>query len=226
MKHLAIGMLILVMATSSFATDRTTAPTNPNAYNQQGTNEGSNDSHSGVVVDSRDATIYFDAAEFVAMLDPNHYFDDFAEMDWGTISETDTYQFGPINGYSYTVFVAGGIFSIPGAISTNSAFDPMVITFDGDPVFAVGGDFFGSDFDGLPIPAMVYVTLADGTEVLLEQPAVFVGFSSNEPITQLTISTTTTSPNVYLAFDNFYVGQLGTVAAEPASWGNVKALYK
>jgi len=101
----------------------------------------------------------------------------------------------------------------------------MVLDFDGLPVFAVGGDFFGTDFDGNPIPASVTVTLADGTTVNLEQPATFAGFSSDVAISQLTVSVENLGVNVYLAYDNFYVGQLGAVSSQASTWGDVKALF-
>lgn len=195
----------------------------PDAHLQpEGWSQGlSGDGH--VVRDQRTVTVYDDLDAFLAVLAPDYYFDDFAWADWGTVSGP-SYTFGPVNGYSYTASSPGELFSVPGAISTNSPLDELTITFDGLPVTAVGGDFFMTDFDGNPISEPITVTLDDGTTVDMTYPTVFAGFASDVAITSLTLTTTATT-NSWVAFDNLYVGQLGTVAAEPTSFSQVKALF-
>lgn len=220
-------LLILVVAGSVFAVERATPPTAPNAYVNDRTSPSNPEGKGVAVVASRQTTVYYDPATFVPLLTPGYYFDDFSYLEWETINGEPFHQFGPVNGYSYTVAVpSNGIFSIPGAVSTWSAFDPISITFDGLPVFAVGGDFYGTDLDGYPIPASITVTLNDGTTVELDQPAVFVGFSSGTAITQLTITTVDVGIDVWITFDNFYVGRFGPVTASASTWSSVKALYE
>ena len=108
-------------------------------------------------------------------------------------------------------------------MSTNSAEDPLILTFDGLPVTAVAGDFFGTDFNGNPVPTLVTVALDDGTTVELTLPTVFVGFTTAAPIVSLTISC---GDGLWATYVNFYVGQLAIVPVEDRSWGRIKTLYR
>jgi hypothetical protein len=223
MRFFVIVTLILALVGTASATDRTAVPNNPNAYYPLGeTQHGPQNGDGLVITVLRDATVYYDLDEFLAVLAGDFFFDDFSWLDWGTIS-APSYQFGPVNGYSYTAWAAEEVFSIPGAMSTNAMEDPLTLTFDGLPVTAVGGDFFGTDFDGNPVPTVVTVALDDGTTVELTYPTVFVGFTSEVPITTLTISC---GDGLWATYDNFYVGQMATVPVEDRSWGRIKTLYR
>lgn len=224
MRIFVTAILVLALSGIVMAADRDTMPTNPDAYYQPANwSEGLHGD--GLVIEvSRLVTVYDNLADFLAVLSPTYYFDDFSWVDWGTISDP-SWTFGPVNGYSYTVSAPGNVFSIPGAISTNSPLDPLTIVFDGAPVTAVGGDFFCTDFDGNPVSANTILTLDDGTVVTLAYPTVFAGFTSDVPIVSLTIATDNVD-NVWVAFDNFYVGEMGTVATEAASLTSVKALFQ
>ena len=223
MRFFVIATLILALVGTASAADRTTMPDNPNAYCPVGdTPDGPQNGDGLVVTTLRDATVYYNHDEFVAVLAGDFFFDDFAWLGWGTIS-APSYQFGPVNGYSYTASAVENVFSIPGAMSTNAHGDPLTIVFDGLPVTAVGGDFYCSDFDGNPVVAVITITLGDGTSVELTYPTVFVGFASVEPITSMTISC---GEDVWATYDNFYVGQELVVPVENQSWGNIKAMYR
>ncbi|MBN2172110.1 MAG: hypothetical protein JW819_12395 [Candidatus Krumholzibacteriota bacterium] len=219
MRILATALLILAVACGALAADRSVLPDNPNAYKQPA------DWSTGLqgddpVVDMVRATVYTNLTDFLAVIAPDYYFDDFSWCSWQTVY-APSYQFGPVNGYSYTASASSYLFSIPGAISTNSALDPITIVFDGAPVTAVGGDFFCTDFDGYPVPATTNVTLDDGTVVNLVYPTVFSGFTSLVPIVSMVI----TPSNDWATFDNFYVGSLNVTATEARSLSQVKALY-
>lgn len=217
--------MALMVAGTAMAADRSSMPDNPKAVRQDMASPA-NPHGDGIVVDStRETIVYTTLAEFLGVLEPGYYFNDFASLDWGTINEP-SYPFGPVNGYGYTVAAASGVFSIPGAVSTNSAYDSLTITFSGLPVFAVGGDFFGTDFDGVAIPSTVTVTLADGTTVDITYPARFIGFSSQAAIASLTVSTANTGVSTWVTVDNFYVGSANPVAVEMRTFGNVKALFE
>ena len=223
MRFFVIVTLILALVGTASAADRTTVPVNPNACDPfGGTHHGPQNGDGLIVTTLRDATVYYNHDEFVAVLAGDFFFDDFSWLDWGTIS-APAYQFGPVNGYSYTASALENVFSIPGAMSTNAHGDPLIIVFDGLPVTAVGGDFFATDFDGNPVVSVITVALGDGTTVELTYPTVFVGFTSVEPITSLTISC---SEEVWATYDNFYVGQELMVPVEDSSWGNIKAMYR
>ena len=224
MRFFVIVTLILALVGTASAADRTTVPDNPNAYCPLGEMPDGPQNGDGLVVTTlRDATVYYDLDEFLAVLAGDFYFDDFAWLGWGTIAGELTYQFGPVNGYSYTASAVEGLYSIPGAMSTNAPEDPLTLTFDGLPVTAVAGDFFGTDFDGNPVVTVITITLGDGTSVELTYPTVFVGFTSVEPSTSMTISC---GDGLWATYDNFYVGQVVMVPVEDWSWGNIKAMYR
>ncbi len=109
-------------------------------------------------------------------------------------------------GTSYTASAFGELWSTPGQIGGNASNDPLEIEFDGDPVFAVGGDFFCTDFDGNLVSASTLVELDDGSNVILEHPDVFAGFVCDEPISTLTM--TNENSDIWLGFDNMYVGDI------------------
>jgi hypothetical protein len=226
MRFFVIAVLVLTLVGAAGAIDRAAVISNGNAYDPQGEPQHGPQNGDGFeVVTQRDATIYYNLAEFLDVLAPGYYFDDFEWLGWGTISGELTYQFGPVNGYSYTAAASNGLYSIPGAVSTNSAEDPLTLTFDGAPVTAVAGDFYATDFDGFPMSTTVNVVLGDGTGVALTYPTTFVGFTSEVEILSLTL-TTTTGDGFWPTFDNFYVGSAATVPVEAESWGHIKALYR
>ncbi len=226
MRFFVTAALILALAVTAGAADRATLSNNPGAYHPTGeVNHGPQNGEGFVITEQRTATVYYNLADFLAVIDDDYYFDDFSWLSWGTIGGELTYQFGPVNGYSYTASAPNGLYSIPGAVSTNTAEDPLTLTFDGLPVTAVAGDFLATDFDGVPMPTTVTVTLDDGTIVQLDYPTTFVGFTIATEIVEMTI-TTSAGDGLWPTFDNFYCGQVGTVPVEEQSWGRIKGLYQ
>jgi hypothetical protein len=224
MRFFAIAALIFAFVLTAGATERDAMSINPDAYDPPGgTHHGPQTGEGFVIKAQRAATVYYNFAEFMAVLEPGYFYDDFSWCSWGTVSGTTTYQFGPVNGYSYTASAASGLFSIPGAMSTNGNEDPITLTFDGDPVTAVAGDFFATDYDGFPQVTVVTVVLDDGTTVDLTYPTTFVGFTAVVPIVSITISC---GDSTWATYDNFYVGQMTSVPVEHQSWGLIKALYR
>ncbi|MBD3222033.1 hypothetical protein GF314_12410 [bacterium] len=223
MRKTAIVILAILVAATAFAANRDSLPGNPDAVTLPADWSADLGGGTFVVQDQRAVTVYDDIDAFLAILAPGYYFEDFAGIGYGDITGP-SYQFGPVNGYSYTCSAVEGLYSVIGAMSTNAPLDPLVIEFDGLPVTGVGGDFFCTDFDGNPVTEPITVTTDDGTEVTLTYPSVFAGFTSDEAITSLTLSTTATG-SVFVTFDNFYVGEVGTVAAEATPLTQVKALF-
>ncbi|HOX25427.1 MAG TPA: hypothetical protein PLL30_12355 [Candidatus Krumholzibacteria bacterium] len=224
MRSVVIAILLLALAGGVSAADRATMPDNPNAYQQPVDWSVGLQGDDPIIEIGRFATVYTNLADFLDDISPIYYFDDFSWANWG-VPNAPSYDFGPVNGYGYTATATNGIFGIPGAISTNSALDPIVITFTGAPITALAGDFYGTDFDGVPVPANTIVTLSDGTVVSLPYPTVFAGFTSGVPIASLTISTDSTA-SVWVTFDNFYCGEMGSVATQAATLSDVKALFR
>jgi hypothetical protein len=226
MRFFAIASLILALVITAGATERASLSTNPAAYHPTGeVNHGPQNGEGFVITEQRAADVYYSLGDFMAVIEGDYYFDDFSWLSWGTIGGELTYQFGPVNGYSYTASAGNGLYSIPGAVSTNSAEDPLTLMFDGLPVTAVAGDFFATDFDGIPMPTTVTVALDDGTIVMLTFPTVFVGFTTVEPIVWMTL-TTTAGDGLWPTYDNFYVGQMASVPVEDSSWGHIKGFYR
>lgn len=226
MRFLAIAVLILAVVSAAGAVDRATVPNNAEAYCPPSDPQHGPQNGDGVtIVALGRTTVYYNLAQFLAVLAPGYYFDNFSWLGWGTINQA-SYTFGPVNGFTYTASAANGLYSIAGAMSTNSLEDPLNLSFAGGlPVTAVGGDFYGTDFNGNPMSGTTTVTLNDGTTVQLAYPATFVGFTSVQPITAMTISTAI-GGGLWPTYDNFYVGQQMTTPVEHESWSRIKTLFR
>jgi hypothetical protein len=154
-------------------------------------------------------TVYTNQAAFLAQLG-THASDDFNDLARGDV-QLPTFTRGVVNGYRVTY--AGppdGLYNSAASMSTNSAFESLVLTFDSGNVTAVGGSFYDSDQLGVPVSGTVTVTLADATTTtFLAGGATFRGFVSDAPITSLTVTTTqihTTSEYVWPTVDDLSYG--------------------
>jgi hypothetical protein len=224
MRLLLITILTLALAGLALGADRDSMPDNPNAYVQPENWSAGLGGGDFVVELQRATVVYENPADFLSLIAPGFYLEDFAGVMYGDITGPSA-TFGPVNGYSFTTTSPGGLYSVDGAMSTNSPLDPLSIVIDGLPATAIGGDFYATDFDGNPVSEPVTVTTNDGTAVTITYPSVFAGFVSDDPITEITI-TTSAAGSVFVAFDNLHVGEAGTVAAEASSFSQVKALFQ
>jgi hypothetical protein len=165
------------------------------------------------------ATQYDDEPSFLANLASPYYLEDFVGWSYGDPldgSQTD-YDFGPVEGYSWHAYATNGLWSNLGALSTNNSGDPLVITFTGLAVTALGGNFTATDISGNVIPGTVLIDLSDGTHTELINPtaSTFTGYTSAVPITSVTIdSLDDDGINRWPQLDHFYVGSM---IPEPAS---------
>jgi hypothetical protein len=134
-----------------------------------------------------------DRAAFLATIEPGYYeekFDGWSEGDPldGHQSEWE----GPGAGYfGLTVSAAGPgnnlLYSLDRAISTSAHNDLLVFRFSGR-VFAFGGEFWGTMFDGFPLSTEVTFETENGqcfTRTVSGRT--FLGFISNVPMTSVTI---------------------------------------
>src|SRR5690606_5915203 len=125
------------------------------------------------------ATVYTDLASFMANVQPGSYSNDFATVPTGS---QPALNFGPVNGFAYTVSAVGGgtnnLFNDPGIISTDSALDSIMVSFTGAAVTAVGGNFWGTDISFFPNGSTIHLNLSDGTSVSYAStgPSDFRGF--------------------------------------------------
>lgn len=102
----------------------------------------------------------------------------------------------------------GGLYLGEGVITTNIAPDQIVVTFGGDPVTALGGNFWAVDFGIQPTGTDITITLGDGTTQTFTStgPDDFRGFTSQVPITSLTIDAPEQGAPMWPAMDNLIIG--------------------
>jgi hypothetical protein len=162
-------------------------------------------------------TVYTTEADFVAILD-TYYLEDFDEYTFGSYIGPSL-SLGPVNGYSYTMSAVNDLFSGDSNMSTNDPTDPLEVNFTGDPITAVGGLFWPTDFWGDDLVGNVYLELVDGGtynySLIDADSLTFVGFSSDVPLTSMSI-TADSLTYYYPTVDHFYVGTPFSVP-EPAT---------
>ncbi len=168
-----------------------------------------------VALASASTTVYTSEATFLQNIQAGYYLEDFNGFTYG--SPLDGSQFdwdAPGNGtYNFHAFAAQGLWSNTGALSTNVAFDPLVLTFpNSNPVTAFAGIVAATDISGNTIPYDVTVQLNDGTSTTINGSA-FRGFTSTAPITSVTLTPVNVGVNSWAQIDHVYVGQV----PEPAS---------
>jgi hypothetical protein len=162
--------------------------------------------------------VYTDKASFLANAPANSYEEDFASVlpDLGQ----DPLSFSG-GGITYTVYSStpynpdgapGGLYNPPGAISTVSARDRIVITVTSGNLTAIGGNFWASNVDFSPTGTRVTLVLADGTTETWESPGPlgFRGFVTSAPISSMTIDAPEDIPDnppyYWATMDNLIVG--------------------
>lgn len=159
-------------------------------------------------------TTYTNQTSFIGAIPAGYYLETFSSFANGPV--TNPLSMGPVNGFSYDISTGGSLFSGGGNMSTASSGVPIVISFTGDPVYAVGGNFWLTVADFGTATGSMTLTVADGlgtSETLTDAvPTTFRGFVSTSPITSITLT-----PAVEFAtLDNLYVAGAPAVAAVPA----------
>lgn len=187
-------------------------------------------------------TVYQNATAFVSALEPDYYLENFDTAPIGQQFQIDS-NGNPVvdangnnisipmdfnaNGYQYSVDVPGDFIYITNdpnntvnqALSTYGTGFNIVFTFGiGSGISAVGGNFFPTDASGGFSSGTFTVTLADGTQQTLTDPAGtdFLGFVSDSEIVSLTVNPTACPPPnddgalnpCYATVDNFYAGSV------------------
>ncbi len=118
------------------------------------------------------------------------YVETFGATPTGFLPSGYSSSTGPVN---WNATATGDLFVDNGYFSTNMPGQMLTFNFSapGLDIQAVGGNFFATDFDFTPMPAVVVVTLNDGTAYVnlttLDQS--FVGFvSTGAAITSISLS--------------------------------------
>ena len=115
---------------------------------------------------------------------------------------------GNAGGIQWTASAPGELYAGSGYMSTNSA--EALLTFNLSPsVQGVGGNFFSTDASFNILPAVIGVTLADGTSYVgfASSPADFIGFySTGAAISSISISVAGALPagTNFATVDNLY----------------------
>ena len=134
--------------------------------------------------------VFTDRGAFTAALANGHIenkFDDISHGASGGLHYAD-------RGFEYLIYTqfgaSGALYNDRNAVSTDRATDEIVISFSGaNPVTAIGGNFWSTDFAQRAIAGTVTVRLSDGTSETIEStgPTDFLGFIAPAPIFSLTI---------------------------------------
>jgi MYXO-CTERM domain-containing protein len=152
------------------------------------------------------AAVFTSQAAFTPNLAPGFFFNNFSSVAFGA---SGALNFSG-NGFAYTVDsgpVSGGLFNDPGVISTNLQAAQIIVTFTGAPVTAVGGNFWSTDINVLPVASTITVLLSDGQSSSFASSSAsdFRGFTSAVPIVSLSIDAPGAG-NIWPTMDNLYVG--------------------
>ncbi len=162
-----------------------------------------------------DATVtYTDRTTFLAAVDAGYYEEAFTGIPTGSVNTPMPFSSG---GFNYSVFTqagaVSGLYNGSGFVSTDNSGDQIAVTFTSGNVTAVGGNFWATDVDFNPTGTSIVATLNDGSTVTVPTSAAstFIGFTSDTPITSLTLDGPSSAPNdgIWATLDNLIVGIAG-----------------
>lgn len=132
----------------------------------------------------------------------NFVFDeDFNDIADGLYSSPFAHTTGPVD---WSASAPSGLFVNSGQFSTNAP-EVLSFSFSGAPVYGVGGDFFGTDISFNVVPALLFISLSDGTTYagVVTNPNTFTGFfSTGAAITGLTVQAVSGTSNVFPTVDD------------------------
>jgi hypothetical protein len=149
--------------------------------------------------------VYTTREDFLENVSAGFFENDFSDTTSGPSPPLNYSQ----GGFAYTVSAStGDLFNDPGLISTDQAADSIVVTFTGDPVTAIGGNFWATDIAVQPTGTDVTITLSDGTVETYTStgPTDFRGFVTTVPITSITIDAPDVPNPFWPTMDNLIVG--------------------
>ena len=162
--------------------------------------------------------VYDNEADFLAAIEPGYYLEDFGNPA-ASILIGPVAPFGPGgDGYAWTATAdddlyiwgsdyAGGTPCV-GSLGTNGPNFTVTITMTGADTLAFGGNLYLTDQVFGPVTGDMTVALDDGTSVTLTSPYAsdFIGFTTDVPITSVTLTPEFVGVNLYVTVDNIYAG--------------------
>jgi MYXO-CTERM domain-containing protein len=140
--------------------------------------------------------------EVFAGLSGNYIFnEDFNDIANGFHASPFAHSTGPVD---WTATATNGLFVNDGEFSTNTP-ELLRFSFSSAPVYGVGGNFFGTDIDFNVVPALLFISLSDGTTYagVVSNPNTFTGFfSTGAAITGLTVQAVSGASSVFPTVDD------------------------
>ena len=127
---------------------------------------------------------------------------------------------GNAGGVIWSAASSGGLNVVGGRLAAGAT-SPMTISFSGNAVYGVSGNFFATDAASNVVPSLVLVSLNDGTSYLnlINTDTVFVGFvSTGAAISSISVTAQPLAggnPTVFPTMDNLglaYVPAPGALA--------------
>jgi MYXO-CTERM domain-containing protein len=140
--------------------------------------------------------------EVFAGLSGNYIFnEDFNDIANGFHASPFAHSTGPVD---WTATATNGLFVNDGEFSTSTP-ELLRFSFSSAPVYGVGGNFFGTDIDFNVVPALLFISLSDGTTYagVVSNPNTFTGFfSTGAAITGLTVQAVSGASSVFPTVDD------------------------
>ncbi len=165
-------------------------------------------------------TVYTDSTSFLGNVAAGYFLNDFASVTEGPSADiTDSF-----NGFSYTISgVTGPLYNGNGNVSIASSFDSIEVTFTGNPVTAIGGNFWAHDGNSLASDITILLSDGTGTTFSVSSTSDFRGFTSSVAISSMVVSTDGGAAWAFM--DNLYVGTAISVVPVPtAAWAGLGLL--
>jgi hypothetical protein len=166
-------------------------------------------------------TVYTDSTSFLGNVAAGYFLNDFASVTAGSRADIT----GSFNGFSYTISgAAGSLYGGNGIVSLDLSNDSIEVTFTGNPVTAIGGNFWATDNRFNSAAGDITILLSDGTSTTFSHfgPTDFRGFTSSVAISSVLVSS---SPGTFATMDNLYVGTAISVVPVPtAAWAGLGLL--
>ena len=164
-------------------------------------------------------TAYVDKNLFLANMAPGSYLQNFDALTPGNSYSNLAYSGG---GFQYNVSAMLGLGAVVGngggaALSVADPSDDIQIDSTGNPITAIGGNFYNTDFNGGYVGGSLFFSLSNGTSFTIPLAAAtgFIGFTvTSGSITSLRI-TGDSGGSQYATMDNLIVGSYAAAVTPP-----------
>jgi hypothetical protein len=144
------------------------------------------------IAPSHAGAVYTTSASFLSQVQSGAYTESFSVNHADSALITSRNYSG--NGYSFTAFSLGGLYDNGSFLGALNATRSLVLTFTGNAINAIGGNFFNTDTDDNFANTSITVSLSNGTTQSYA-PSSFAtsyrGFTTDVFITSLTLTSTT-----------------------------------